>query len=124
MNVEWKTEGGGIRKQCSLKQPHSDNICSGLPGVPADYVPQSGPMGVSMAPAPYSNPRQMNSYPGQLRHVPPPLHSYPHHHHHHAAMLMHGASSPSSHPGMSAQRPPLLTPMDPATAGAGLDIHA
>uniref|UniRef100_A0A3Q2YV68 Uncharacterized protein n=2 Tax=Hippocampus comes TaxID=109280 RepID=A0A3Q2YV68_HIPCM len=94
--------------------------------VPADYVPQSGPMGVSMAPAPYSNPRQMTSYPGQLRHVPPPLHSYPvHPHHHHHAMPMHGGPSSSlSPPGMSAQRPPLLTPMDPATAGAGLDIHA
>ncbi|XP_019727940.1 homeobox protein Meis2a isoform X6 [Hippocampus comes] len=107
-------------------QQHMGIRPGGLPGVPADYVPQSGPMGVSMAPAPYSNPRQMTSYPGQLRHVPPPLHSYPvHPHHHHHAMPMHGGPSSSlSPPGMSAQRPPLLTPMDPATAGAGLDIHA
>ncbi|XP_051941347.1 homeobox protein Meis2a isoform X4 [Hippocampus zosterae] len=106
-------------------QQHMGIRPGGLPGVPADYVPQRGPMGVSMAPAPYSNPRQMTSYPGQLRYVPPPFHSYPvhPHHHHHHAMPMHGGPS-SSPPGMSAQRPPLLTPMDPATAGAGLDIHA
>ncbi|XP_077476362.1 homeobox protein Meis2a isoform X10 [Stigmatopora argus] len=107
-------------------QQHMGIRPGGLPAVPVDYVPQSGPMGVSMAPAPFSNPRQMTSYPDQLRHVAPPFHTYPHHphhHHHHHTMLMHGGTS-SPHPGMSAQRPPLLTPMDPSTAGAGLDIHA
>ncbi|XP_054653465.1 homeobox protein Meis2a isoform X4 [Dunckerocampus dactyliophorus] len=111
-------------------QQHMGIRPAGLPGVPGDYVPQSGPMGVSMAPSTYINPHQMTPYPGQLRHgpLPPPpaLHTYhPHHPHHHHAMLMH--RGPSSHPGMAIsaqQRPPLLTPMDPATGGAGLDIHA
>ncbi|XP_061752028.1 homeobox protein Meis2a isoform X3 [Nerophis ophidion] len=114
-------------------QQHMGIRPAGLPGMPGDYVPQSGPMGVSMAPSTYSNPRQMTSYPGQLRPGPPPAlhthhpqHHHHHlHHHHHHAMLMHGG--PSSHPGMAVsaqQRPPLLTPMDPATGGAGLDIHA
>nr|XP_061824169.1 homeobox protein Meis2-like isoform X6 [Nerophis lumbriciformis] len=113
-------------------QQHMGIRPAGLPGMPGDYVPQSGPMGVSMAPSTYSDPRQMTSYPGQLRPgpppPPPPLHTHHphhyhhHHHHHHHAMLMHGG--PSSHPGMAQQRPPLLTPMDPATGGAGLDIHA
>ncbi|KAK1893971.1 hypothetical protein OYC64_008776 [Pagothenia borchgrevinki] len=101
--------------------------------MPGEYVPQSGPMGMSMAPPTFTNPHQMTSHPSQLRHGPP-LHAYlpdhphahhPYHHHHpHHAMLMHGG--PSSHPGMtmSAQRPPLLTPIDPSTGGQGLDIHA
>ncbi|TNN49840.1 Homeobox protein Meis2 [Liparis tanakae] len=103
----------------------------GLPGMPGEYVPQSGPMGMSMAPPTYTNPHPMSPHPSQLRHGPP-LHAYlpdhphahhPHHHPHHA-MLMHGG--PSSHPGMtmSAQRPPLLSPIDPSTGGQGLDIHA
>ncbi|XP_062295842.1 homeobox protein Meis2-like [Scomber scombrus] len=98
--------------------------------MPGEYVPQSGPMGMSMAPTTYTNPHQMTSHPSHLRHGPP-LHAYlpdhhhtrhPHHPHH--AMLMHGG--PSSHPGMtmSAQRTPLLTPIDPSTGGQGLDIHA
>ncbi|KAM9777712.1 homeobox protein Meis2a isoform 2-T2 [Neosynchiropus ocellatus] len=93
-------------------------------GLPGDYVPQSGPMGMSMAPTSYPH-HQMTSHPSQLRHGPP-LHAYlpDHAHHSHHAMLMHGG--PSSHPGMpaSAQRPPLLSPLDPAAAGPGLDIHA
>ncbi|KAG8013285.1 Homeobox protein Meis2, partial [Nibea albiflora] len=122
-------------------QQHMGIRPAGLPGMPGEYVPQSGPMGMSMAPHTYTNPHQMTSHPSQLRHGPP-LHAYlpdhphaahhphhhhhphhPHHHHHHA-MLMHGG--PSSHPGMtmSAQRPPLLTPIDPSTGGQGLDIHA
>nr|XP_046267921.1 homeobox protein Meis2a isoform X1 [Scatophagus argus] len=114
-------------------QQHMGIRPAGLPGMPGEYVPQSGPMGMSMAPHTYTNPHQMTSHASQLRHGPP-LHAYlpdhshahhPHHHHHpHHAMLMHGG--PSSHPGMamSAQRPPLLTPIDPSTGGQGLDIHA
>ncbi|XP_060918470.1 homeobox protein Meis2a isoform X5 [Labrus mixtus] len=124
-------------------QQHMGIRPAGLPGMPGDYVPQSGPMGMSMAPPTYTNPHQMTSHPSQLRHGHP-LHAYlpdhhahhahhphhPHSHHHHPhphphhAMLMHGG--PSSHPGMtmSAQRPPLLTPIDPSTGGQGLDIHA
>ncbi|KAF3701078.1 Homeobox protein Meis2 Meis1-related protein 1 [Channa argus] len=107
-------------------QQHMGIRPAGLPGMPGEYVPQSGPMGMSMAPPTYS-PHQMTSHPAQLRHGPP-LHAYlpshPHAHHSHHAMLMHGG--PSSHPGMtmSTQRPPLLAPIDPSTGGQGLDIHA
>ncbi|XP_018518955.1 homeobox protein Meis2a isoform X2 [Lates calcarifer] len=118
-------------------QQHMGIRPAGLPGMPGEYVPQSSPMGMSMAPPTFANPHhQMTSHPSQLRHGPPLHHAYlpdhphhahhPHHHphHHHHAMLMHGG--PSSHPGMtmSAQRPPLLTPIDPSTGGQGLDIHA
>uniref|UniRef100_A0A8C9Z7A3 Meis homeobox 2 n=1 Tax=Sander lucioperca TaxID=283035 RepID=A0A8C9Z7A3_SANLU len=98
-------------------QQHMGIRPAGLPGMPGEYVPQSGPMGMSMAPPTYTNPHQMTSHPSQLRHGPP-LHAYlpdhphahhPHHHPHHA-MLMHGG--PSSHPGMT------------ITGGQGLDIHA
>uniref|UniRef100_A0A8C5ND22 Homeobox domain-containing protein n=1 Tax=Gouania willdenowi TaxID=441366 RepID=A0A8C5ND22_GOUWI len=110
-------------------QQHMGIRPAGLPGMPGDYVPQSGPMGMSIAPSTYTNHHQMMSHPSQLRHGPP-LHAYlpdPTQHihgHPHHAMLMHGG--PSSHPGitMSAQRPPLLTPIDPSTGGQGLDIHA
>ena len=105
---------------------------SGLPGMPGEYVPQSGPMGMSMALHTYTNAHQMTSSPSQLRHGPPlyaylpdrPRAHHPHHHPHHHAMLMHGG--PSSHPGMamSAQRAPLLNPIDPSAGGQGLDIHA
>ncbi|KAF3845005.1 hypothetical protein F7725_008168 [Dissostichus mawsoni] len=112
-------------------QQHMGIRPAGLPGMPGEYVPQSGPMGMSMAPPTFTNPHQMTSHPSQLRHGPPlhaylPDHPHAHHpyHHPHHAMLMHGG--PSSHPGMtmSAQRPPLLTPIDPSTGGQGLDIHA
>ncbi|XP_062325857.1 homeobox protein Meis2a isoform X2 [Osmerus eperlanus] len=109
-------------------QQHMGIRPAALPGMPGEYVPQSGPMGMSMAPPSY-NPSQMTSHPSQLRHGPhihPSYLSGPHHHHHphHPAMLMHGG--PHSHPGMtmSAQSPPLLTPLDPSTGGQGLDIHA
>ncbi|XP_058472083.1 homeobox protein Meis2a isoform X2 [Solea solea] len=113
-------------------QQHMGIRPAGLPGMSGEYVPQSGPMSMSMArPTSYTNPHQMTSHPSQYRHGPP-LHAYlpdhphahrpPHHPPH--AMLMHGGPSP--HPGMtmSAQRPPLLTPIDPSTGGQGLDIHA
>ncbi|XP_042244011.1 homeobox protein Meis2a isoform X2 [Thunnus maccoyii] len=111
-------------------QQHMGIRPAGLPGMPGEYVPQSGPMGMSMAPTTYTNPHQMTSHPSHLRHGPPlhaylPDHHHAHHPHHpHHAMLMHGG--PSSHPGMtmSAQRTPLLTPIDPSTGGQGLDIHA
>lgn len=106
-------------------------VFSGLPGMPGEYVPQTGPMGMSMAPHTYTDPHQLAPHPSVLRHGPPlqaylPDHPHGHHTHHHShhAMLMHGG--PSSHPRMaiSAQRPPLLTPIDPSTGGQGLDIHA
>ncbi|XP_019953735.1 homeobox protein Meis2a isoform X1 [Paralichthys olivaceus] len=116
-------------------QQHMGIRPAGLPGMTGEYAPQSGPVGMSMARSTFTNPHQMTSHPSQFRHGPP-LHAYlpdhphshhPHHHahhHHHHAMLMHGG--PSSHPGMtmSAQRPPLLTPIDPSAGGQGLDIHA
>uniref|UniRef100_A0A3P8V0E5 Meis homeobox 2 n=1 Tax=Cynoglossus semilaevis TaxID=244447 RepID=A0A3P8V0E5_CYNSE len=116
-------------------QQHMGIRPAGLPGMPGEYVPQSGPMGMSMARSNYANPHQMTSHPSQFRHGPPfhaylpnhphhAHHPHPHPHPHHHAMLMHGGPSP--HPGMtmSAQRPPLLTPIDPSTGGQGLDIHA
>uniref|UniRef100_A0A674D247 Uncharacterized protein n=1 Tax=Salmo trutta TaxID=8032 RepID=A0A674D247_SALTR len=83
-----------------------------LQGMPGEYVPQTGPMGMSMAPPSYNPTHQMTPHPSQLRHGHP-LHPYlpgPHHPHH-PAMLMHGG--PPSHPGitMSAER-------------QDLDIHA
>uniref|UniRef100_A0A667YXE2 Meis homeobox 2 n=1 Tax=Myripristis murdjan TaxID=586833 RepID=A0A667YXE2_9TELE len=108
-------------------QQHMGIRPAGLRGMPGEYVPHSGPMGMSMAPPSYTPSHQMTSHPSQLRHGPP-LHPYlpghTHTHHPHPAMLMHGG--PSSHPGMtmSAQRPPLLTPIDPSVGGQGLDIHA
>uniref|UniRef100_A0A673C8Q2 Homeobox domain-containing protein n=1 Tax=Sphaeramia orbicularis TaxID=375764 RepID=A0A673C8Q2_9TELE len=127
-------------------QQHMGIRPAGLPGMPG--APQSGPMGMSMAPPTFTNPHQMTTHPSHLRHGPLlhaylPNHPHQHHHNHHAAhhhhhhhhhpppqpphpaMLMHGG--PSSHPGMttmSAQRPPPLTPIDPSTGGQGLDIHA
>ncbi|CAL8296681.1 unnamed protein product [Arctogadus glacialis] len=114
---------------------------SGLAGMPGEYVPQSVPMGMSMAPPSYPpapTHHQMTPHPSQLRHGPqlhPYLPGHPHHHHHghhghhphhhpHPAMLMHGG--PSLHPGMTmtTQRPPLLAPNDPGAGGPGLDIHA
>ncbi|CAG5866572.1 unnamed protein product [Menidia menidia] len=106
-------------------QQHMGIRPAGLPGMPGEYVPQISPVGMSMAPPTYTHPHPMTPHPSQLRHGPP-LHTYlpDHPHHPHHAMLMHGG--PSSHPGMtmSAQRPPLLTPIDPSTGGQGLDIHA
>uniref|UniRef100_A0AAX7VN76 Homeobox domain-containing protein n=1 Tax=Astatotilapia calliptera TaxID=8154 RepID=A0AAX7VN76_ASTCA len=108
-------------------QQHMGIRPAGLSGMPGEYVPQSGPMGMSMTPPTYTNHHQLTSHPSQLRHGPP-FHAYlpdhPRVHHTHHAMLMHGG--PSSHPGMtmSAQRPPLLSPVDPSTGGQGLDIHA
>ncbi|XP_036006296.1 homeobox protein Meis2a isoform X3 [Fundulus heteroclitus] len=108
-------------------QQHMGIRPAGLPVMPGEYVPQSSPMGMSMGPPTYSNPHQMPHQPSHLRPGPPP----PRHHaylpdHPHAAhtMLMHGG--PSLHPGMtvSAQRPHLLTPIDPSAGGHGLDIHA
>ncbi|XP_054894785.1 homeobox protein Meis2a isoform X2 [Poeciliopsis prolifica] len=106
-------------------QQHMGIRPAGLPVMPGEYVPQSSPMGMSMGPPTYSNSHQMPSHPSQLRPGPPPRHAYltdhPHAPH---TMLMHGG--PSLHPGMtmSAQRPPLLSPIDPSTGGYGLDIHA
>ncbi|XP_076155655.1 homeobox protein Meis2a isoform X1 [Alosa pseudoharengus] len=107
-----------------------------------EYVPQTGPVGMSMAPPGFAPP-QMSPHPSQLRHAPAlhpylpghphhPHHHHPHHHPHHhhphhaqphPAMLMHGGPPP--HPGMtmSAQSPPLITPLDHSTAGQDLDIH-
>ncbi|CAL8289920.1 unnamed protein product, partial [Gadus morhua 'NCC'] len=122
-------------------QQHMGIRPAGLAGMPGEYVPQSGPMGMSMAPPSYPpapTHHQMTPHPSQLRHGPqlhPYLPGHPHHHHHghhghhphhhpHPAMLMHGG--PSLHPGMTmtTQRPPLLAPNDPGAGGPGLDIHA
>ncbi|KAL2099233.1 hypothetical protein ACEWY4_005713 [Coilia grayii] len=102
-----------------------------------EYVPQTGPMGMSMAPPGFAPP-QMTPHPSQLRHAPA-LHPYlpghphphhPHHHHHphahthhphhaqpHPAMLMH--RGPHTGMTMSAQSPPV----DHSAAGQDLDIH-
>ncbi|XP_078796555.1 homeobox protein Meis2a isoform X4 [Oryzias latipes] len=106
-------------------QQHMGIRPAGLPGMPGEYVPQNSPIGMTMAPHTYANPHQMTSHPAHLRHGPPLRGYLPDHaHHSHHAMLMHGG--PSSHPGMPmpAQRPPLLTPIDPSTGGQGMDIHA
>ncbi|KAK1793263.1 hypothetical protein P4O66_011656, partial [Electrophorus voltai] len=107
-------------------QQHMGIRPAGLQSVPREYVLQSAPVGISMAPLPYhtSPPAPPMPHLPQLRHGPP-LHPYlsgqpsPH-----AAMLMHGG--PHGHPGipMSAQSPPILTPIDHSTGGQGLDIHA
>ncbi|KAL0969676.1 hypothetical protein UPYG_G00230710 [Umbra pygmaea] len=87
-----------------------------LQGMPGEYVPQSGPMDMSMALPGYTPTHQMSPHPSQLRQGPPVHHylpgsHHPHHPHyhpqHHPATLMHGG--PPSHPGitMSAQSPPL-----------------
>ncbi|KAM9433456.1 homeobox protein Meis2-like isoform 1-T1 [Salvelinus alpinus] len=88
-------------------QQHMGIRPAGLQGMPVEYVPQTGPMGMSMAPPSYNPTHQMTPHPSQLRHGHP-LHPYlpgPHHPHH-PAMLMHGG--PPSHPGitMSAESPP------------------
>ncbi|XP_026867392.2 homeobox protein Meis2a isoform X5 [Electrophorus electricus] len=107
-------------------QQHMGIRPAGLQSVPREYVLQSAPVGISMAPLPYhtSPPAPPMPHLPQLRHGPP-LHPYlsgqpsPH-----AAILMHGG--PHGHPGipMSAQSPPILTPIDHSTGGQGLDIHA
>uniref|UniRef100_A0A3B1IHP3 Meis homeobox 2a n=1 Tax=Astyanax mexicanus TaxID=7994 RepID=A0A3B1IHP3_ASTMX len=104
---------------------------AGLQGMPGEFVPQSGPMGMSMAPLPYPPPHHpppppppQMSHLSQLRHGPP-LHPYlPGPPPTHSAILMHGG--PPHHPGMtmSAQSSPILTPIDHSTGGQGLDIHA
>lgn len=100
---------------------------AGLQGMPGEYVPQSGPMGMSMAPLPYSSPPppppQMPPHLSQLRHGPP-LHYVPGHVPPHPAMLMHGGPPPHPAMSMSAQSPPILTPINHSTGGQGLDIHA
>ncbi|XP_010877000.2 homeobox protein Meis2a isoform X2 [Esox lucius] len=104
-------------------QQHMGIRPAGLQGMLGEYVPQSGPMDMSMAPPSYNPTHQMTPHPSQHRHGTP-LHHYlpgphhPHHHpqhhyhhpQHHPAMLMHGG--PPSHPGitMSAQSPPLADP--------------
>uniref|UniRef100_A0AAZ3NX03 Uncharacterized protein n=1 Tax=Oncorhynchus tshawytscha TaxID=74940 RepID=A0AAZ3NX03_ONCTS len=92
--------------------------------MPGEYVPQTGPMGMSMAPPSYNPTHQMTPHPSQLRHGHP-LHPYlpgPHHPHH-PAMLMHGGP-PLTQESPCLQRAPLLTPIDPSAGGQGLDIHA
>uniref|UniRef100_A0A3Q3AE00 Meis homeobox 2a n=1 Tax=Kryptolebias marmoratus TaxID=37003 RepID=A0A3Q3AE00_KRYMA len=106
-------------------QQHMGIRPAGLPVMPGEFVPQSSPVGMSMGPPTFTNSHQMTSHHSHHRHrpllyLPDQLHApYPHH-----TMLMHGG--PSLHPGMTmtAQRPPLLTPIEPSTGGHGLDIHA
>ncbi|XP_007257448.3 homeobox protein Meis2a isoform X3 [Astyanax mexicanus] len=112
-------------------QQHMGIRPAGLQGMPGEFVPQSGPMGMSMAPLPYPPPHHpppppppQMSHLSQLRHGPP-LHPYlPGPPPTHPAILMHGG--PPHHPGMtmSAQSSPILTPIDHSTGGQGLDIHA
>ncbi|XP_076851802.1 homeobox protein Meis2-like isoform X2 [Brachyhypopomus gauderio] len=105
-------------------QQHMGIRPAGVQSGPGEYVTQSAPVGISMAPLPYPHPPPQMPHLPQLRHGPP-LHPYlPGHPSPHAAMLMHGG--PHGHPGMtmSAQSPPILTPADHSTGGQGLDIHA